>query len=144
MKDGLEIRKVCVCSGLRKASQAVTKVYNDHLRPTGLNATQFGIILTVKKLDPITISKLAEELAIDRTTCTRNLKVLQKDSFVRFEGGEDKRVKQVVLTKQGIEVLREATPLWKNAQNHMFNDVGENEMASILKELSRVVSLIAP
>ena len=74
----------------------------------------------MKKLAPITISKLAEEL------------------------GEDKRVKQVLLSKQDIEVLRAAAPLWKNAQNQLFNTVGENDMVSILKEWAGVVSLIAP
>ena len=36
--------RACACGNLRKAARAVTKLFDEALRPAGLRATQFGIL----------------------------------------------------------------------------------------------------
>src|SRR6266851_10283694 len=39
----------CVCSTLRMVSRAVTQLYDDILRPSGLRVTQFSILATIAR-----------------------------------------------------------------------------------------------
>ena len=98
--------------------------------------------MSVKILGPITITKLAQKLLMDRTTCTRNLKNLQGKNLINFEQSEDRRMKKIVLTDQGNEILEQTIPLWEKAQNFLLDKVGENQMASLVKDLSRTVSIV--
>ncbi|MEW6300271.1 MAG: hypothetical protein AB1671_21465 [Thermodesulfobacteriota bacterium] len=36
--------QVCACFNLRKAARAVTQLYEEVLRPTGLRVTQFALL----------------------------------------------------------------------------------------------------
>jgi hypothetical protein len=40
----------CVCSTLRMVSRAVTQLYDDILRPSGLRVTQFSILGAIARL----------------------------------------------------------------------------------------------
>ena len=142
MSRYLEIGRTCACGTLRRASRLTTQIYDKFLQPSGLKITQFIMLMSVKILGPITITKLAQKLLMDRTTCTRNLKSLQEKNLIIFEQSEDKRMKKIVLTDQGNEIIEQAIPLWEKAQNFLLNKVGENQMASLVKDLSRMVSIV--
>ena len=141
MSRYLEIGRTCACGTLRRASRLTTQIYDKFLQPSGLKITQFIMLMSVKILGPITITKLAQKLFMDRTTCTRNLKSLQEKNLINFEQSEDRRMKKFVLTDQGNEIIEQAIPLWEKAQNFLLNKVGENQMASLVKDLSRMVSI---
>ncbi len=142
MSRYLEIGRTCACGSLRRASRLITQVYDNFLQPSGLKITQFIMLMSVKILGPITITKLAQKLLMDRTTCTRNLKSLQEKNLINFEQSEDRRMKKIVLTDQGNEILEQAIPLWEKAQNFLLDKVGENQMARLVKDLSRPVSIV--
>ena len=142
MSRYLEIGRTCACGTLRRASRLTTQIYDKFLQPSGLKITQFIMLMSVKILGPITITKLAQKLFMDRTTCTRNLKNLQEKNLVNFEQSEDRRMKKIILTDQGNEILEQAIPLWEKAQNFLLDKVGENQMADLVKDLSRVVYIV--
>ena len=66
----------CTCFNVRRASRAVTQFYDDIMAPSGIKATQFTMLGAVALMGPASVTRLAEHLALDRTTLTRNLKVL--------------------------------------------------------------------
>jgi DNA-binding MarR family transcriptional regulator len=140
MERYLDIGRSCACGNLRRAARVITQVYDRFLRPSGLKATQFGLLITIKTLGSVTVTKLAQKSAMDRTTCTRNLRVLEENAFISLEQTEDKRVKKVSLTDKGHEVLEAAIPLWENAQKHVIQKFGEDRITNILHELSEMIS----
>jgi DNA-binding MarR family transcriptional regulator len=77
----------------------------------------------------------------ERTTLTRNLAVLEKKGLIVIESGKDRRERQVSITERGLEVLMEAIPLWKAAQEHIQDGLGGDRMDNLLKGLSEVISL---
>ena len=79
-----EIGKACVCANLRKASRLISQTYDEFFRPSGLKATQFALLMTVRGFGRATVSKLANWAIMDRTTVTRNLKLLEKKEFVKI------------------------------------------------------------
>jgi len=131
----------CACGNLRKAARAVTQVYDEVLRPTGLRVTQFGILGATKAMEPVTLTRLADATVTDRTTLTRNLKLLEKRGLIRVQMGNDRREREVTLTAQGREALVSGLPLWQKAQTRVIQGLGEEQWNALRDGLSAVVSL---
>ncbi len=81
----------CVCYNLRKASRFITRLYDEFLKSSGIQATQLTILLGTKILQPVTLKKLSKASMMDRTTLSRNLKPLEKNRLVGVEPGQDRR-----------------------------------------------------
>jgi len=131
----------CACFNLRKATRAVTHLYDEILRPTGIRATQFSLLVAAKALGPVIVTRLAELGVMDRTTLTRNLKPLEKQGLIKVVSGEDQRTRLITLTDSGQEALAIALPLWKKAQALVVKGLGQKRWNSILENLSEMVSL---
>ena len=68
----------CVCNTLRMVSRAVTQLYDDVLRPGGLRVTQFSILAAIARRGEANLKELEVTLAIDQTTLTRSLNLLER------------------------------------------------------------------
>src|SRR5206468_11223295 len=88
----------CVCSTLRMVSRAVTQLYDDILRPSGLRVTQFSILTTIARMGEANLRQLEHALAIDQTTLTRSLGLLERDGMIERVPHHDGRVKAMRLT----------------------------------------------
>src|SRR5436190_21990976 len=88
----------CVCSTLRMVSRAVTQLYDDILRPSGLRVTQFSILATIARMGEANLRQLEHALAIDQTTLTRSLGLLERDGMIERVPHHDRRVKAIRLT----------------------------------------------
>lgn len=132
----------CACFNIRKAARAVTSLYDEILRPTGLRATQVTILMAVASEDRPTISQLAEQLVMDRTTLTRDLKPLEAQGYLVVTPGDDRRTRTVRLSALGHTRLAEAIPLWQSAQARMIaNGLGYNRWNTLYNDLQAVVHL---
>ncbi|MFQ5914973.1 MAG: MarR family winged helix-turn-helix transcriptional regulator [Nitrospinota bacterium] len=131
----------CACFNLRKATRAVTQLFDGILEPSGLRATQFPILGAVSSAGPETISRLAKRLVMDRTTLTRDLKPLQREGLVEVVPGEDRRTRMVRLTKRGREALGKAVPLWREAQARIVEGLGPKRLRALLADLSETVAV---
>lgn len=129
----------CACFSLRKASRAVTQLYDDALRPVGLRATQFSLLALLRLAGTVPMTRLAEEAVMDRTTLARNLEVLQRDGLVRVQPGADARVREVEITGAGVARLEEAFPRWQRAQRSIAGSLGARRMERMLADLSAAV-----
>jgi DNA-binding MarR family transcriptional regulator len=89
----------------------------------------------------MTVTNLAEQGVMDRTTLTRNLKPLEKLGLVKVSPGSDQRKRIISITRKGQEALVKALPLWRKAQAHVVKGLGHRRLNSILKDLSEVVLL---
>ncbi|MBC8179736.1 winged helix-turn-helix transcriptional regulator [candidate division KSB1 bacterium] len=131
----------CVCYNLRKASRTITRLYDEFLKPSGIQATQLSILLGTKILQPVTLKRLSKASVMDRTTLSRNLKPLEKSRLVRVEPGQDRRERIVTLTDSGEEVLTKAYPLWEHAQDKITDGLNQKGLDTLLSSLSEVVAL---
>jgi DNA-binding MarR family transcriptional regulator len=136
-----EIGRTCACYKVRKAARAITKLYEEVLRPSGLRATQFSLLMATRVMGPITVVKLAQVMVTDRTTLTRNLEILETRGLITIKPGEDRREREVNLTAAGMEVLAKAIPLWAEAQERVRKGLGEERLQNLLGDLSEMISL---
>lgn len=132
----------CACATLRKTSRTVTRMYDEGLKPSGLLATQYIVLVAIQREQPATISQLAEILAMDRTTLTRNLKPLEKSGLIVSGKGDDQRTHVVSLTMKGKIAVEKAFPLWRKAQTHVATTLGPTRLERLLSDLKEVVVLL--
>jgi DNA-binding MarR family transcriptional regulator len=125
----------CVCGNLRMAARLVTQRYDDALRPAGLRIMQFTLLARLHAVDRVTITELAEQASLDRTTLTRNLKPLIERGYVRVVAGKDQRERLVTVTERGRQALRAALPLWEQAQTSMTDGLGQEATSALLSLL---------
>ncbi len=137
-KSDLSATTLCTCFNLRKAARIVTQFYGDALRGSGLKGTQFSLLAVATAMGPAPMGRLAREMAMDRTTLTRNLKPLEAGGLIRFETGNDRRQRRVVVTPEGEEVLARALPMWREAQTKIIDRLGDERWGELLRHLGAV------
>ncbi len=132
--------QVCACGNVRRASRVLTQFYDEALRESNLRISQFHLLARLTIHEPITISQLAEKLVMDRTTLTRDLKVLQEKGWAKSVAGVDQRTRLLTITPQGYAKFKEAVPLWEKAQAQVTNGLGSERFQSLLVHLKEVVA----
>jgi DNA-binding MarR family transcriptional regulator len=136
-----EIAATCACFSLRKAARVVTQIYDRALRPSGLGAAQFNLLVAVALLEAPTVTHLARVLAMDPTTLVRNLAPLTRDRLVRVDPGKDRRTRNVTLTENGSVALSRAMPLWRRAQARIVQHVGAERLPGFAERLGALAAL---
>lgn len=131
----------CVCGRLRRASRALTQLYDDAMAPSGLRVTQFSLLRTLRREGPIRVSALASAVLLDRTALVRTLEPLVARGLVRIAPGRDARTRDVSLTPAGITALDKATPYWREAQRKVERALGEPRIEALVDLLASVESL---
>jgi DNA-binding MarR family transcriptional regulator len=134
---------VCSCQKLRSASRAVTRMYDEHLRPTGITIGQYAVLAALYYVPSMPLRKLAERLEMDRTTLTRSLKRLDLAGLVlvSLDAG-DTRVRSISITEAGLEKLAEAYPHWERAQADLQNVLGLHDLKEFRKSLDGAVGAL--
>ena len=69
-----------------------------------------------------TVNSLSETLLMDRTTLSRSLDILYKYKLIENLKSSDARKRMVKLTSKGFEILDQAIPLWKEAEDEVFDE----------------------
>src|SRR5437870_13376095 len=128
----------CVCNTLRMVTRAVTQLYDDVLRPSGLRVTQFSILATIGRMGEANLKQLENALAIDQTTLTRSLNLLERDGVIERASHPDGRIKAMRLTSKGRRALAVARPLWTRAQEEVLGEVGRPAWSEAQRRLARL------
>ncbi len=135
------ISENCLCYKMRSASRTITRIYDEQIKSTGIKANQFSMLVAIKVMDSVSISSLAKQLMMERTTLTRNLTPLEKLQLISIRAGEG-RTRNVSLTSEGLQKVEDVKPLWKQAQQKIENALGQEESA-LLSNLSSIINNLA-
>src|ERR1700730_215236 len=131
----------CNCFVVRAAARHVSQLYDQFLAPTGLRTSQFSILAKLKQRGPATINVLAEDMVMDRTTLGRNILPLERDGLIRIEAAaDDRRAKELHLTKAGAKRLEAARKGWSAAQARFETGLGSERAAELRQLLKAVVA----
>lgn len=136
MKPDLSL---CSNSALRQAMRRMGQLYDDALAPSGLRATQHGILAALRAMGDPTMGELAERLVMDLSGLGHTLKPLTRDGYIALVPDEaDRRARRVRLTPEGEAKLRETLPLWRGAQDRFEATFGV-ERAAELRAVLRIL-----
>lgn len=136
--------RFCVAGNLRRTTRALTQLYDELLQPSGLRATQFSLLAAIGREQPVTIGRLSAIMLIDRTTLTRNLRLLEKDGLIEPAASEDQRAHPVRLSAKGERALVKALPYWEQAQARIVGGLGNEKFHALLKDLWALAELAGP
>jgi DNA-binding MarR family transcriptional regulator len=132
----------CACTLLRKVSRAVARRYEAELGKAGVTATQMAILRALERQGPLILSRLAEELVLERTSLYRALRPLAERGLVVIEAS-DRRSKRVELTAAGRRRIAEALPHWRRAQKRFVEELGDAEWPELARRLDAVLDALA-
>ncbi|WP_029247509.1 MarR family winged helix-turn-helix transcriptional regulator [Schlesneria paludicola] len=141
------VRTPCLCHALRKASRAVSRVYDDEMRSVGLRTTQFSLLVYLSRIGEVRQGDLGELMLLEDTTVTRNIRPLLNSGWVTIRAGTDRREKLVAITAAGRSKLLEAQPAWTRAQSRMKSVLPEDQwqnLVNVLPDVAQAAAKLAP
>ena len=109
-----EVRDACLCLHVQRTARGLSRRFDDALRPLGLTAGQFSLLMALNRPEPPTMAPVAELLGMNRTTLTAALKPLERDGLVEsMPDRKDQRARRLRITLRGRELRGQAVPLWR-------------------------------
>src|SRR3954452_11532140 len=110
----LRVRDTCLCLHTQRAARALSRRFDEAMRPHGLTSGQFSLLMSLNRPSPPRMGAVAELLAMDRTTLTAALKPLASRGLVEITPDPaDRRSRLLTLTPAGAETLGKAIPVWQ-------------------------------
>jgi DNA-binding MarR family transcriptional regulator len=109
---------VAACLGYRsrRLARAVTRLYNNRLRPLGLNLTEMNLLAAIAAQGSVQPAKLGRAMALEKSTLSRNSNRLVEQGWVEIRDHPDDRGVLLSLTARGNQLLLDALPAWQEAQ----------------------------
>jgi DNA-binding MarR family transcriptional regulator len=121
----------CMCASFRRASRALTQLYDDALRPLGLRVTQFTILQALSLTREISQGELGALLAMDSTTLTRTLRLMR--GWIEERPGQDRRERCLRLSAAGQKQLKRAQVPWQALQAQLRSSFGAARWSELLE-----------
>lgn len=134
----------CLCAQTRRVDRLLNRIYDDALRPLGINTMQKSMLSNIGRFpDGLDTADLCQRLALDRSTLTRNLTNLEALGFVSTTASAlDRRRRIVTLTEAGRATVAASEPLWNDAQQRVVGILGFDrsvELTALLADVERIV-----
>jgi DNA-binding MarR family transcriptional regulator len=144
MKPAMRMKKEavprpCVCTSIRKAARVLARTYDAALAPAGMNVTQLAVMRAILRHPDEPLSRVAEDLEMDRTSLYRAIEALKKQGWVRLSDGKDSRSRSASITKGGELALSQADPGWSRTQGAIVDRFGRTEWQAFVRELQRLL-----
>ena len=133
------IPRPCVCTSIRKAARILARTYDAALAPSGMNVTQLAVLRAVLRHPGESLSRVAEDLAMDRTSLYRAIEALKKQRWVSLCDGNDNRSRSASITKSGEIALAKADPGWASTQRTIVSRFGQERWQFFVSELQQLV-----
>jgi DNA-binding MarR family transcriptional regulator len=115
-KEAREVVTACLGYRTRKLARTVTRLYNDQLRPLGLNITEMNLMAAIAAQGSAQPARLGRAMELEKSTLSRNSSRLVDRGWVELRDHPDGPGMLLALTERGNEMLLHAIPAWKEAQ----------------------------
>ena len=129
----------CLCFSIGRVSRQMTRVYRNRLSQYGLSQPQFFLLIALYESDDILITRLAEKVALDKSTLTGILDRLERDGLVtRLASPGDRRALTVHLTEKARLLQNNLTQIYNETNQLFFLRLSDHERVifdEILKKL---------
>jgi DNA-binding MarR family transcriptional regulator len=133
----------CLCSSFRRTARALSQVYEEAMRPTGLRITQFTILQALARTGEVKQGRLGEILVMDSTSLTRTLRIMRQQGWIAERRGEDQRERWLKLSKAGETKLKIATASWEKVQARVQAKLGEAGWKNVMQWTNQVTGMAA-
>jgi DNA-binding MarR family transcriptional regulator len=126
----------CACASLRRAARLVTQLYS-HEMGASIEPSQFALLSALSRQPGASQTPLGRALGLDKTTMSRNLRVMQKNGWIEPAFSGDKRQRGHRLTISGEQILAKTKPGWLRAQAKLRAAFDPGDWENSLKTFDR-------
>jgi DNA-binding MarR family transcriptional regulator len=134
----------CACFNLRRASRAVTLIYDDALAHLGLSSGQYVLLLAVRLKGETSLLQLADMVWTDRSVLSRTVRPLEERGLLKIVPGSDRRIRKVTLSPAGHRALLTAHASWQRAQMRITRLVGAPRLERLLGTIDQTLRKMQP
>jgi DNA-binding MarR family transcriptional regulator len=130
----------CLSASFRRAARVLNQHYEQALRPLGLRGTQFTLLQALSHTGEVSQGRLGEILAIDSTTLTRTLAIMERQGWISIRPGDDRRERLLSLSKAGVAEYKRALPYWEKVQQHLRTRFGDQRWKELFNLTNQVTA----
>jgi len=123
----MQKNEFCICYSIRTSSTKITKIYDKALLESGLKITQYAIMKCIFILKNSNLNELSCSMGYNRSTLGRNIKILERKKLINLKKGNDKREIKIIITKNGVQVLKLANKCWDKINKKLTKKLGVNK-----------------
>ncbi len=122
-----EVEDCCLIARARLISRVVTNIFDEELRALGLVSSQHTLLGSlIMRLGMATRAEIGRANHIDRSTLTRNLKVMMDAGWIEEVADQAHgRQRPLRLSKAGEDLLFASIPAWRAGQHRAAKALGE-------------------
>ncbi|MCT7581933.1 MarR family winged helix-turn-helix transcriptional regulator [Aliarcobacter butzleri] len=135
---------ICHCTNMRQISRKITNIYDEFLKPSNLNVTQYSLLSNLKRVQPIKMNDFSKVVKLDRTTLVRNLKPLINLSLIEIKSIDKSKAQLLELSQKGIELQNEGYKYWQKAQEYIEQTIKHAELEIFYTIVKKMESLEIP
>ena len=128
----------CACTSVRRVARVLARVYDASLAGSGMNVTQLAVMRAILRHRKEPLTRVAEDLEMDRTSLYRALTSLQRKKWVNLSGGADNRSLTATVTERGYATLSKADPRWARVQTAVVDAFGDASWKTFVLELQHL------
>ena len=133
----------CYCASIRQVARVVSQIYEEAIKPADLEQTHFTVLGLLYSRTGLISGEIGKALAMDPSTITRTLRLMEQLGLVSWKPGLDRREKRWTMTALGEQRLAAAMPLWEAAQARIRREFGEQDVAKLQDLSFRLVSTLS-
>lgn len=141
----IEMVQGCHMARARLVTRHLAHIYDEAMRPFGLQASQFHLLVAVAFMGQVRRTTLAAQLRLQPSTLTRNLRVMAVNGWIE-EAPEtaDARARPVRATRAGHALLARVAPAWREAQQRAKTFLGTDADAALRSLAAALQTKTAP
>lgn len=121
----------CINGKVRRLHRMLDSVYQSKLKSFKVKGSTLSILFIIGNRKSINQKSLAETLALDQSTISRDVKRLAQRSLIRMQSGNDPRTCEWQLTVQGKSFLEKLIPVWQEIHSEIERLLGEFSIQNI-------------
>lgn len=129
---------------LRRCQQVALAIFTEEASELGFSPTQYSALAFVHIEPGIHQNTLGERIALDRSSITKCVEILEGRSLIRREVDlNDKRARLLYTTPEGEEMLAAVSAAAGRARRRIQGAMGEERFANFLKDMKAFSSILS-
>lgn len=118
----------CIGNRLRCLSRIVDSEFRIMLKNFGITESQLSILFALSKLGRTEQGKIGETLFLERSTVSRNVKLLENKAIL---SRTDAYRPEIELTNEGELLLQQILPVWESLMDNLCDKLGEDGLQGL-------------
>ncbi len=121
----------CLAARVRLIARSVSALYDHALAKSGLTIAQVNLMAALGHIGPCAPGTLAQTLQLERSTVSRNLRLLLDEGWVDAPSSDAKGIREIALTRTGARKIASVMPAWREAQAGAARLLGDGGVHAI-------------